>query len=133
MTKVVKPRGVTYDTGVLVAAERDDARVWLRHKWFLQAGIVPTIPAPVLAQAWRGGSRQVRLARLLGGCDVESMTPDQARSVGTLLAAARHEDVVDGTVVEGAVRRRDLIVTADPVDIHRLVAATRVPLVVRSV
>jgi hypothetical protein len=124
---------VTYDTGVLIAAERGDNATWLRHERFLQLGTVLTVPAPVLAQVWRGGSRQALLTRLLAGCEVEPMTAEHARAVGALLGAARHDDVVDGTVVEGAVRRRDVIVTADPVDIRRLVAAARVPLVVKTI
>jgi len=64
--------GVTYDTGALVAADRGERRIWARHKALLALREVPTVPAPVVAQGWRGESRQARLARLLVGCEVEA-------------------------------------------------------------
>jgi len=42
------------------------------------------------------------------------MSEHQARAVGRLASRSRHEDVVDLAVVEGALRRRDAIVTSDP-------------------
>jgi len=55
--------GVTYDTGALVAAERDDRRMWALHMGFIALEVVPVVPAPVVAKAWRGGARQANLAR----------------------------------------------------------------------
>jgi hypothetical protein len=54
--------GVTYDTGALVAADRGERRQWARHRALLARRDIPTVPAPVLAQAWRGGSRQALLS-----------------------------------------------------------------------
>jgi hypothetical protein len=125
--------GVTYDTGVLIGAERGERTVWSRHRSLLLLGAVPTVPAPVLAQAWRGGSRQALLARLLDGCEVETMTQEQARGVGELLGAAGHDDVVDGAVVEGAARRGDLVLTADRIHIERLAAASSRTLAIETV
>src|ERR1700688_8398 len=105
--------GVTYDTGALVAAERNDRRMWALHAALLAEGVVPVVPAPVLAEAWRGGSRQASLARLLVLCEVEPMSEEQAREVGVLAGKAAHHDVVDVTVVEGAIRRHDAVVTSD--------------------
>ena len=115
--------GVTYDTGALVAADRDERRMWARHRALLALREVPTVPAPVLAQGWRGGSRQARLARLLVGCDVEALDDDRARAVGSLAARARTPDVVDACVVEGALRRHDLVVTSDPDDLTGIATA----------
>ena len=64
--------GVTYDTGALIAGDRGERRIWARHRALLAIREVPTVPAPVVAQSWRGGSRQVLLARLLAGCDARS-------------------------------------------------------------
>jgi hypothetical protein len=50
--------GVTYDAGALVAADRGERRQWARHRALLARRDVPVVPAPVLAQCWRGGSRQ---------------------------------------------------------------------------
>lgn len=117
--------GVTYDTGALVAAERNDRRMWALHAGFLAEEVVPTVPAAVLAEAWRGGSRQASLSRLLAMCDVEPLTEEQARRVGILAGRARHDDVVDVAVVEGAVRRNDAVVTSNDEHIRRVAVAAR--------
>jgi hypothetical protein len=116
--------GVTYDTGALSAADRSERRMWARHRALLSRREVPTVPAPVVAQAWRGSARQVQLARLLTGCVVESLDDGRARSVGTLAARAATTDVVDACVVEGALRRGDLVVSTDPDDLQSIAAAT---------
>jgi len=117
--------GVTYDAGALLAAERNDRGMWALHAGFLAEEVAPVVPVAVLAQAWRGGSRQASLVRLLEMCVIEAMSEAQARRVGVLAGKARHDDVVDVTVVEGALRRGDAIVTADPGDIRSIVAALR--------
>jgi hypothetical protein len=63
------------------------------------------------------------LARLLVGCDVEPRTDDQARAVGALAARAASTDIVEVTVVEGALRRHDLVVSSDPDDLHAIAEA----------
>jgi hypothetical protein len=63
---------------------------------------------------------QVRRA----GCDVEALDDDQARSVGALAARAATSDIVDACVVEGALRRRDLVVSSDPDDLQSIASAT---------
>jgi len=115
--------GVTYDTGALVAAERNDRAMWALHAGFLAEEVAPTVPAPVLAEAWRGGGRQASLSRLLAVCAIESMSEDQARRVGVLAGKATHDDIVDVTVVEGAVRRRDAIVTSNDTHIRAIAEA----------
>jgi hypothetical protein len=116
--------GVTYDTGALVAADRGERRQWARHRALLTRRQVPVVPAPVLAQAWRGGTRQALLARLLAGCYTEVLGETQARATGTLAARAATTDIVDACVVEGALRRHDLIITSDPADLRAIAAAT---------
>jgi hypothetical protein len=106
--------GVTYDSGALLAAERNDRRMWALHAAFLAEEVAPVVPAPVLAQAWRGGSRQASLSRFLAMCLVEPMSEELARGVGVLVAGrAAHDDDVDVAVVEGAIRRNDGIVTSN--------------------
>lgn len=117
--------GVTYDTGALVAAERNDRRMWALHAGFLAEEVAPTVPAPVLAEAWRGGARQASLSRLLAMCDIEPMSEEQARQVGVLAGKAAHDDVVDVTVVEGAIRRRDAVVTSNESHIRAIADAAR--------
>jgi hypothetical protein len=115
--------GVTYDTGALIAADRGERRMWARHRALLARRVVPTVPAPVVAQSWRGSARQVQLAGLLAGCDVEALDYGQARSVGALAARAGVTDIVDVCVVEGAVRRRDVVVSSDAGDLQLIASA----------
>lgn len=115
--------GVTYDTGALIAAERNDRRMWALHAGFLALETSPTVPAAVLAEAWRGGAGQASLARLLALCRVHDLDDRGARDAGALLGAAGHGDVVDATVVRGALDRGDAVVTSDPEDITMLADA----------
>ena len=115
--------GVTYDTGALIAADRGERRVWGRHRALLTRREVPIVPAPVVAQSWRGGGHQALLARLLAGCDVEALDDDLARAVGSLAARAATTGIVDACVVEGAMRRHDLVVSSDEDDLQAIAAA----------
>lgn len=109
---------ITYDTGALIAADRNDRTFWARHAGALKRGYLITVPAPVVAQAWRTHT-QMLVARLLNGCLIESLTPEQARRVGVLAASTGVADIVDLTVAEGALRRGDIVWTSDPDDISR--------------
>lgn len=125
--------GVTYDTGALIAAERNDRRMWALHAGFLAEEVVPVVPSPVLAEAWRGGPRQASLSRLLAMCEIDPLTEPQARDVGVLAGKADHDDVVDVTVVEGAVRRRDAIVTSNDAHLRRVMNAAGVKLRIEAI
>jgi hypothetical protein len=125
--------GVTYDTGALIAAERNDRAMWALHAGFLTEEVVPVVPAPVLAEAWRGGPRQASLVRLLAPCVVEPMSDDQARAVGVLAGRAGHDDIVDVAVVEGALRRGDAVVTSNLSHIAGIASAVRRRLRIESV
>lgn len=114
--------GVTYDAGALLAADRNDRLLVALHRRTLQRRIAPTVPAPVLAQAWRGGP-QPPLSWLLSGCLIEDMDEPRARLAGALCGAAGTSDVVDAVVVAGAVARQDAVVSSDPRDLERLAAA----------
>ncbi|MBI1758391.1 MAG: twitching motility protein PilT [Actinobacteria bacterium] len=115
--------GLTYGAGALVAAARDDRRVWAIHKAALRHRELIVVPAVVLAQVWRDGARQARLSQLLAGCEVEVFGGEMARAVGRLLAASGTTDVVDAAVVIAATRRADLVVTSDPDDLSGLATA----------
>lgn len=112
---------VVYDAGALVAAERNDRRMWAEHRVRLELGLAVVVPAPVVAQVSRS-PRQVQLRRLLAGCEVVGFDEASAHAAGRLLASSKTNDVVDATVVELAVRRRADIVTGDTRDLSRLVS-----------
>jgi hypothetical protein len=115
-------KSVTYDTGALIAAERDSRSVWRLHRRMIERGMYPTLPTVVLGQAWRGGP-QARLSRLLRGCHIEPLTESQARSAGAALAASDSSDLIDAVVVVTALEREDMIVTGDPHDLRRIASA----------
>lgn len=115
--------GITYDTGALVAADRGERRQWARHRALLARREIPTVPAPVLAQAWRGSPRQANLARLVSGCHVEPFDDRSARATGSVAAQAATRDIVDACVVEGALRRSDLVISSDPGDLQAIASA----------
>jgi hypothetical protein len=115
--------GITYDTGALMAADRSERRMWARHHALLVRREVPVVPAPVLAQAWRGTPRQANLARLLVGCDIEPLDSVQAKATGAAAARAGASDIVDAAVVEGALRRHDLVISSDPDDLRAIATA----------
>ena len=95
---------IVYDAGALIAAESDTERMWALHKRVLDRGVTPIVPVAVLAEVWRGGRKQQRLAQFIRSCEVEVLSEASARSAGALLAAAPH-GVVDATVVECVLRR----------------------------
>ena len=111
--------GITYDAGALIAADRGDRRVWALHRRALERQLIPTVPAGVLAQAWRKPS-QAQLARLLKGCQVEALEEQRAKAAGAACGQAGTSDVVDAAVIVGAVSRQDIVVTSDPSDLRRL-------------
>jgi hypothetical protein len=125
--------GVTYDTGALLAAERNNRRMWALHAGYLAEEVIPTVPAPVLAESWRGDSRQASLSRLLRMCDTEPMSEDLARNVGVLAGKSSHDDIVDVSVVEGAIRRDDAVVTSNVTHIRKIADAGGVTLRIESI
>ncbi|HTT89872.1 MAG TPA: PIN domain-containing protein [Acidimicrobiales bacterium] len=115
-------RGAVLDTGALVGFERNDRRVVAIVARALDHGDTLFVPAGVVAQAWRDGTRQTRLARLLRStlCDVVVLDDYGARAAGQLCGATDTADVVDSSVVVAARERRVRIITSDPNDLRRL-------------
>lgn len=105
--------GLTYDSGALIAAERDDRRMWLLHKRVLARGVRPVVPAAVIAEVYRSGP-QANLTRLLAGCRVDPLEEATAKDTGILLGKCSiNPGAVDASVAEGALRRGDAVVTGN--------------------
>jgi predicted nucleic acid-binding protein len=113
---------VVYDAGVLVAADRSERRAWAEHKVRLELGVVPVVPAVVVAQVSRS-PQQAQLRRMLAGCLVAPLGESEAHEAGRLLGKAGTADVVDAVVVTTALRHKAAILTGDPDDMKRLVRA----------
>ena len=114
--------GAVLDAGALIALERGNRSVATLIGELLEADDTFVVPAGVVAQVWRDGSRQVRLARLLGSdrCDVVPLNDVAARAVGQLLGATATSDVVDASVVLVALAYELPVVTSDADDLLRL-------------
>jgi hypothetical protein len=122
-------RSVVYDAGVLVGAERGERRIWAEHRVRLEAGRVPLVPAPVVAQVSRAPD-QVQLRRLLRGCEVVPFAETDAHHAGALLGKSRTTDVVDASVAVLAIRRQADVISGDAADIVRLLSVARSKLAV---
>lgn len=78
------------------------------------------VPAGVVAQAWRGGPRQSRIATLLSDerTQVVDLDHTMARAVGLLCGRSGHTDVVDVSVALCARQHGPDVVTSDPDDLR---------------
>ncbi len=111
------------DTGALLAFERGDRLVLALLDRASRAGVPVLTTSGAVAQAWRGGPRQARLALLLRGTLEVELTRTRSRAIGVLLGAAGGRDVVDASIVDAAADG-DEIVTSDPDDIAALASAS---------
>jgi hypothetical protein len=110
------------DAGALIAVERGDRETAAVIEVARQENRAVTVPAGVVGQVWRGGGRQVRLARLLNARDVlvEPLTDVGARAAGVLCAAAGTADVIDASVVLVARRHGATVISSDRADLEVL-------------
>jgi hypothetical protein len=108
------------DAGFLISVDRGERAA----QEFLTAALVHETPLttthPVVAQVWRDGARQARLARFLRSVVVVAF--DDGPEVGSLLARSETSDVVDAHLVAVAVRRAEPILTGDVHDLESLTA-----------
>lgn len=114
---------LVYDAGALIAAGRNDRRLWALHRRANARGEAPLIPVTALAQAWRGPDPW--LGRLLTGCRVSGLSEAMGQRIGELLAITRTNDIVDAHVVLTAVAVGGTCVTSDRRDLSVLAAAAR--------
>lgn len=114
--------GAVLDTGALVGFERNDRRVVAIVARALAHHDPLVVPACVVAQAWRDGRSQARLARLLGSplCEVVPLDDLAARSVGQLCGPTRITEIADVSVALTARQRSLRVITSDPQDIRRV-------------
>jgi predicted nucleic acid-binding protein len=112
-------RGLTLDTGALIALERGDRRMRGVLATAAARNQPLTIPAPVVGEAWRGG-HATWLNDLVSDANVEPTDLALAKAAGELQARTGTNQLVDAIVVASAARRADIVVTSDPHDIRRL-------------
>ena len=121
-------RPVVLDAGALIAFERADRLMLRLVELAVEHDRVLHVPAGVVAQVWRDGGRQVRLARLIGSTSLEVTPLDltEAQATGVLCGLTDTADIVDSSVALLARRLRATVVTSDPQDIRRLDATLSV-------
>ena len=86
-------------------------------------GAPMVVPAPVLAQVWRGGPRQALLSRFLNLpiVEVDLLSRATWQAAGLLCGRAGTSDVVDAAVVACAHHRAArTVITSDVDDLRRL-------------
>jgi hypothetical protein len=110
------------DTGALIALERNDRAMWARILVAASSKTDVVVPSTALAQAWRGGPRQARLARALAHCTVAPFDP-LARHVGELCGRAGTTDLCDAHVAIVASESADWLFTSDIGVMKALLAA----------
>lgn len=113
------------DAGAMIAMDRDDRRVAGLILLGRRAGADLVTVAPAVAQVWRNGARQARLARALPMIDVLDVDLASAQAAGEVLAQSGGSDVVDALVALAA-RPGDQILTSDPKDLDQLLATRQV-------
>lgn len=112
------------DAGALIALDRNDRSVWAMLRNAADDSAQVSVPAGVVAQAWRDGSRQALLARALTHCDEVPLEGSLARATGLLCGRAGTADIVDASVALIAAARSQTgpaaLVTSDPADLRHL-------------
>jgi hypothetical protein len=113
------------DTGALLAVDRGDRAMAAKLRIAECSGLGLRSTGVVIAEVWRdAGGRQAELARLLKSVDVRAVDQRLGREAGVLLGKSGVTDAVDATVVAIALAG-DSVLTSDPLDIGRLVSASR--------
>ncbi len=112
------------DTGALTALDRNNRSVWAMLRNAADDSAEVAVPAGVIAQAWRDGSRQALLARALSHCDEVPLDGPLARASGLLCGRARTADIIDASVAVISAARSPggpvALVTSDPSDLGHL-------------
>ena len=99
------------DAGVLIALERGDARACAFLRLARRRSEPLHTSEPVVAQVWRDGHRQARLAQALAGIEIHPF--DDGRAVGRLLARSSTTDPIDAHLVWLGTKLRQPILTGD--------------------
>lgn len=115
---------VLLDAGAFIAIESGYQPVERLVKGARQMGIPLRTHGGVIAQVWRGGRDQARLARALRMVETVPLNEELGRQAGLLLARSDLSDAIDAALVAMA-DHGDEIITSDPDDLFRLVAASQ--------
>lgn len=107
------------DTGALLAVEWRNRAVISAIRTAHDEGIPVRTSSGAVAQTWRNGARQARLARALRGIDEQPIDVSASRRIGQLLAEAGTSDIVDAHVAT-LCDPDAVVLTSDVADLDRL-------------
>ncbi|MDB4945153.1 MAG: uncharacterized protein JWP97_4687 [Labilithrix sp.] len=109
----------TFDTGMLVAIERQRPRAVEVFHAIVRRGYLPIVPAIVYAEWWRG--RAGIAQDLAAAVVIEDLTAPVARLAGEALASVRAVSVGDAIVMaSAALRGGGVVYSSDYVDLSAL-------------
>ena len=111
-------RGITLDTGALIALERRRQRMKEIVERAIATDQTLTVPAVVVGEWWRGRTdlRDV----ILDSVDVEPLTEALAKIAGKALAVVMGATLVDAIVMASAASRGDIVYTSDVADLEAI-------------
>jgi predicted nucleic acid-binding protein len=121
--------GLVLDAGALIALDRGNRDMHSEIRATRLSGAPVRTSPMALAQAWRDGKRQARLASAMRDIDLPALNEQDGRQAGELLAAAGSSDAIDATVALLA-RPGDRLYTSDPGDLRKLCGAAGIKAVV---
>lgn len=111
---------VSFDSGVLIALGRGEEHAWAWIRRAVERRQPPLVSAAAIAEAWRDGRKQARLAAALHACDLRDVVDGLARSAGEALADVKGADTVDALIAASAAGEGALLLTGDPDDMQPL-------------
>lgn len=113
--------GLTFDTGALIGLERSRHRMRKVYDTAVTCDVPITVPAVVVAEWWRAGTREKERARLLRSVRVEPLSDLTARLAGVALTLVPGAQTIDAIVMASASQRGfEVVYTSDPDDLAAL-------------
>jgi len=127
-------RTVVFDSGAVIAAERNDERIRAIMFAARESRTVVLLPSMVLAETWRGRATHPLAAKFLASMDrFPALDATAAKRAGALLTEGG--SIADANVVDVAIRSAPaVVVTSDPRDIRALlrIAASSADVQIRN-
>jgi hypothetical protein len=117
-------QGITFDTGALMALERNRLRIAKIYRAAREQRRVITVPTVVVAEWVREGAGARVRALLLRSMVVQELTQDLAERAGRVIGQVRgiqpDKGTIDAIVMTSAWLRGDTVFTSDMPDMNRI-------------
>ena len=120
------------DAGAFIGIERSSSSVRGYLERAAASGWELRTHGGIVAQVWRDGARQTRVAKALQAVTVVALDESLGRRAGLLMAHSGTSDAIDAALVALA-RRGDTLLTSDPTDLRNLAEAAELPVTIIDV